>query len=877
MGYNNNNNNGSNKDVGNYSRSNAMQSNNGYANNGRQQGAGYNNGMQNPQGGRGYNGASMPTGMQNGGMPSNGYNVPMNYNMPMGNNMPSQNSGGKGLIRGYSDYGRHQVNAYGGNNGRSNGRGSSVSVPKARNTMKMFIACLLIFVIAAGVVFYMSHTSNNGNIGGDGYAFELTINKPLTTELEKGTEMQLTYKADNQDPSQKSIDDSKITWKSDNPSVISISDKGVVKALDIGDAVIKLGYEGIERTDSIALKVVASTDTEEPDGGGDTDRIASINIIKPSDTTLVIDETVPLDFETTPSDVDRSKVVWSSSDNDILTITQQGVVKAKSKGTATIKLSSTVDSSISDSITFTVSEGAKIESITITKPDSTDLVVGGTLLLDFSTTPTNVDKSKVIWSNDNTSVLSINQQGFVQAIGKGKATVTLEYQGTDLSDSITFNVVEAEKLESLSITRPNSTDLLVNDTVTLDFETKPSNVDRSKMIWSSSDEKILTITQSGLLKAIAKGKATITLTYKDDASISDSIEFVVDKIDTLTNISILEQDSTLMVGENLQLHFILEPSTIDSTLVTWTSSKPNIASISESGNIEAKSEGSTVITLGYQGSNLTASIGIDVEKIPETQLESISIIKPDSTEITVDDTLQLDFSTVPADMDKSRAEWSSTNEDYLKIDKNGKVSAVGVGSATVLLNYSGSDKFSTINLTVVDRILPPTSIDINGNSKGTDFLLVGENATLNLNIEPSGVDWSGLIYSTSDNNIISVDADGNLKALKTGSATITVGHLDNKDLSSSVEIEVYKDLTELSLETVFDRYVYTHTYNLSDFFGNREFPSPPKITIDKAWYQIVDVTNNISWSTTTTQITFNDTQVTGSGGANKVTVAWRII
>jgi len=131
----------------------------------------------------------------------------------------------------------------------------------------------------------------------------------------------------------------------------------------------------------------------------------------------------------------------------------------------------------------------------------------------------------------------------------------------------------------------------------------------SKVTWSSSDPSVATINSTGLATAVAVGTTTITATstmsnsYSGDEGTSDSTTLTVTSA-ALLSISITPANPTLPPGTTQQFSAsgtYSDGASYDiTTQVSWSSSDPSVATVSESGLATAVAAGSTTVTATYE-------------------------------------------------------------------------------------------------------------------------------------------------------------------------------------------------------------------------------------------------------------------------------------
>ena len=154
--------------------------------------------------------------------------------------------------------------------------------------------------------------------------------------------------------------------------------------------------------------------------------------INPSEYLMAIGETAPLQVEKTPSNA-PADLVWLSSDSNIVSVTDSGVITAISNGTATITVTS---GNISATSAITVSG---LTALSISPAEHT-MAVGDTLALDVTKTPTNAP-ANLVWTSSDSNIVSVTESGIITAINPGIATITVT--SDNISATSTITVTEA--------------------------------------------------------------------------------------------------------------------------------------------------------------------------------------------------------------------------------------------------------------------------------------------------------------------------------------------------------------------------------------------------------------------------------------------------
>lgn len=144
--------------------------------------------------------------------------------------------------------------------------------------------------------------------------------------------------------------------------------------------------------------------------------------------------------------------------------------------------------------------------------------------------PLNSDAS-VVWSTSNNKVLTVNQSGVVSAVGQAgqSATITAKSKVTNLATTRAFELVDwyPNPIESIVLS-DKETSFIVGETVSLNVAVNPAQPDDATLTWSSSDDRIATVTSHGLVSALSTGEVVITAQSEVNNTIKSTIKLTVE-------------------------------------------------------------------------------------------------------------------------------------------------------------------------------------------------------------------------------------------------------------------------------------------------------------------------------------------------------------
>lgn len=324
---------------------------------------------------------------------------------------------------------------------------------------------------------------------------EVRLDKSATTLVEGDTEeLMATVMPEN-------ATDKGIEWKSSDESVATVSQTGLVTALKEGSSVITVitNDGGFTATCDVTVnkKVIAVTSV----------------VLGNTELTLVEGEEEKLAVTVKPDDATDKSVVWESSNTAVATVDQEGLVTAVGEGKATITVK-TNDGGFSASCEVTVKK--KVIAVTGVKLSAASMTLreGDKGTLTATVEPANATNKNVEWWTSDLDVVSVTStsggsNGYVEARGAGKATVTVKTEDGEFSASCEITV-EKKEVPVTGIALEQSSLLLpVGNTYTLRAHVQPSNATDQDIKWISNNEGVATVDQTGKVTAVAAGTADI--------------------------------------------------------------------------------------------------------------------------------------------------------------------------------------------------------------------------------------------------------------------------------------------------------------------------------------------------------------------------------
>ena len=176
---------------------------------------------------------------------------------------------------------------------------------------------------------------------------------------------------------------------------------------------------------------------------------------------------------------------------------------------------------------------------------------------------------------------------------------------------------------------------------------------------------------------------------------------------------------------------------------------------------------------------------------------AVTSVTLDSSSITLveGETYELMATVSPSNAENKKVIWTSSNSSVASV-KEGVVTALKAGKATVTAKSDDGGKTATCEVTVNAKVYPVTSVSLN---KSTATLTEGETLTLTATVNPSNATNKNVSWKSSNTSVATV-SNGKVTAVKAGSATITVTTEDgDKTATCEVTVKAIVNVTSVSL------------------------------------------------------------------------------
>ena len=482
-------------------------------------------------------------------------------------------------------------------------------------------------------------------------------------------------------------------------------------------------------------------------------KFTNLQYIPVEATSIILDKTV-LDvydglsayLTATMEPVDATDIiVWTSSDNAKLTVTQEGKITGHALGTFTVTASC---NNYSATCEVTVNTNPS-ETVTIT-PLSNPVYIGDVITMKATVKPVSVT-APVEWSSSNPNIATINSvTGELTAIAPGGTLIQASCNGVVGKYTVTVLPIEAT---SVKLSAENVT-LKVGETSSITATVIPDNTTYPDVIWISNNDNVATVS-NGVITATGVGSATITATCGTASAIVD----VTVEETPAEKVELSQTEITMKANQRVQLTATVYPENTTNKEVIWSSSDEAVAVVSSDGVVMTKGVGTATITAKCGNAEAICKVDVEATKATEVILDVVSVMLQPSQIIKL-------TATVGADVTDKTIKWSSKDVKVATVGDDGIVTAIAVGATTITATCG--DVSAECKVTVVPVMVETVVLDQGSATVNTDEIIV-----LTASVLPDNATDKTVVWTSDDENVATVDTEGKVRGEAPGVATIT--------------------------------------------------------------------------------------------------------
>lgn len=506
--------------------------------------------------------------------------------------------------------------------------------------------------------------------------------------------------------------------------------------------------------------------------------------INPSSIKINRGETGTVQLLFNPPGPTNSNVIWGTSNPEVATVegdSYTATIKGIKGGTATISVISedglkvaTCDVYIREPVTGVTLNATTVETSMAVKQYQ--------MVANVLPEGEGVNRN-VTWQSSDPTVCTVDENGLVTFIKPGYATIICQTEDGGFIAACNF-------LISIPVTeiKLDYTDeiMSIGGTLRITAEVLPVEASNKNLYWESSNTNVCIVDSNGLVQAVGTGSCTILCKSADGGYTAMCNIYVKQPV---TSIILNTTDITVRKGQVFWLNATCLPENADNKIVAWESRDEEVCVVDETGKVTATGAGTTSIIATNVDTGLTAYC-------------VVTVTQP-VTGITLNSTYQLLWvgakyaiipSIEPPDAENKKVTYFSSDPTVATVDENGVVTALKGGNCIIEVITDECKLIAACTIEVKEYV---TSIKLSEEFK---FLNIGASGTLKAEVGSETATNKQLVWSSSNNEICTVDQEGNLIAGIPGTAVITATAADGSGVSASCIVRVVNPVTSITVE-----------------------------------------------------------------------------
>ncbi len=574
-----------------------------------------------------------------------------------------------------------------------------------------------------------------------------------------------------------------VYWSSSDERIAKV-ENGLVTGIKEGTAVItaKQTINGIVKKATCTVYVEASVEEVTLD---------------PKEITLGIGKYETIQASVKPSSLQGVSLKWVSSDEAIVKITENGrlsvTIQGVAGGTAVISAINQ-DNVVVGFCSVTVLQ--PVEGMTLSESTVTARI-GAKVQLRATITPDNATNQEVTWKSSNTNVATVSKNGLVTMKSAGTASIICTSADNPTVQAFcNVTVLKAVSGVSLDI---DSREMYVGENYRLTYLVSPSDASTPEVVWSTTNSSVVEVDATGMLTAKGVGQAEIIIKTVD-GSYMDLCTIVVKQ--KPTNVKLSLTNLTMNAGEYFYLDAVLTPANSTKEGLIWECVDTEIATVSSSGRVTAKTAGQTLIVVKTEN-GATAYCKLTV-------LEAVAALEltPKKATIDVGERVSLTTKFTPETASNTNVTWESSDEKIASVNKDGEVTGRQGGTAVITCKTDDGGYNAFCIITVIEEI---TELKIVPEQYK---LGLGKTYQLKVEIANSTASSKDVEWYSSDEDVVTVDKNGKIRGISLGYATITAVALDGSDAEATCEIRVVTEVTGMTMNYTSITLIQGNTFQL---------------------------------------------------------------
>ena len=415
--------------------------------------------------------------------------------------------------------------------------------------------------------------------------------------------------------------------------------------------------------------------------------------------------------------------------------------------------------------------------------------------LSWSTNPASayVDKSAAdsTWGVITAPAAGPNYDGWV-VISYGAAKDSVKLQINHAVDSVSFGAVSRDTTMGIGTTKTLTASV---------FPNTPPNKALQEVLYSSSNSavaEVQTVGLQGIITAKAVGTARITVSAGKGAGMkTDTFLVKVDNPITGLNFAITTDTIPMQINSELDVQAVATPANADNintlqwSIVPIAPATPGLVTIASNSGLTVKTQ--SAATPGIARLIVTSTNGVTANRVIKV-LDPIHVtamtIDKDTVSLPVGKKDTLTARILPAEALNKKVTWTSTNPSFAAVERLTDTTAVVTGKTVGVAIIVGETEDGNFKDTCYIYVRNAVELKAIKLDKQKIRLKLNTTDTLAVAFSPANASDQRVKFLSADTSIATVDANGVIKGLKTGTVYVSVTSLEG-GFKDSCEVTVY--------------------------------------------------------------------------------------
>ena len=393
----------------------------------------------------------------------------------------------------------------------------------------------------------------------------------------------------------KTLKNKKFTMTVDNEEAVRVKGNAVT-GLKAGEAVLTIA-SAEDPTATVQYRIVVIQPVT---------RIT----VSAADKNVAAGGTVSLTYAILPEEASKKDVTWTSADERIATVDENGVVTGVKKGTARITATAADGSRIRATISLNVIQNA--EEITLDKTEVT-VDVGRSAAVKATVLPKETNNKAVVWSSSDEGIATVNKDGRVTGVALGQCEITCT---SKTNGEVQAKAVVTVQQPVKKITIDEAPVIYAGDSAKLTAHVEPADASNPALTFRSANEKVLTVDADGTITALKYGEATVVAESTDGSKRQAKIKVKV--MQHVTGVHTLRRIAYIDMGASNTTRAVVEPEKGTNNNMTWEIADSSIAVIEPDRKqpnrvkIKGLRAGETTVTCTTEDGGYQASLKVKI-------------------------------------------------------------------------------------------------------------------------------------------------------------------------------------------------------------------------------------------------------------------------